>query len=75
MQLFSGFFGNNFGIGIIITTIIIRTIAWPIYAKSNDLSIKMAIAQPEIARIQAKYANRKDRESQQKNANGNSASL
>lgn len=66
MQLFSGFFGNNFGIGIIITTIIIRTIAWPIYAKSNDLSIKMAIAQPEIARIQAKYANRKDRESQQR---------
>lgn len=66
MQLFSGLLGNNFGVGIIITTIIIRTIAWPIYAKSNDLSIKMAIAQPEIARIQAKYANRKDRESQQK---------
>jgi len=66
MQLFAGLFGNNFGIGIIITTIIIRTVAWPIYAKSNDLSIKMAIAQPEIARIQAKYANRKDRESQQK---------
>lgn len=66
MQLISGWFNNNFGIGIIFTTIIIRTIAWPIYAKSNDLSIKMAVAQPDIQRIQAKYANRKDRESQQR---------
>ncbi len=66
MQFFSGITGNNFGIGIIITTIIIRTIAWPIYAKSNDLSLKMSIAQPEIQRLQAKYAGRQDRESQQK---------
>src|SRR5690554_1062800 len=66
MQLFSGLTGNNFGFGIIITTIIIRTIAWPIYAKSNDLSLKMSIAQPEIARLQAKYAGRDDMESKQR---------
>ncbi|WP_052591410.1 YidC/Oxa1 family membrane protein insertase [Paracholeplasma brassicae] len=66
MQFFSGLFNNSFAIGIIITTIIVRTIAWPIYAKSNDLSIKMAVAQPEMNRIQAKYATRKDPESQQK---------
>ncbi len=66
MQFFAGITGNNFGFGIIITTIIIRTIAWPIYAKSNDLSLKMSIAQPEIQRLQAKYAGRQDRESQQK---------
>lgn len=66
MQFFSGIAGNNFGVGIIITTIIIRTIAWPIYAKSNDLSLKMSIAQPEMQRVQAKYAGRQDRESQQK---------
>lgn len=66
MQFFAGIFNNSFAMGIIITTIIVRTIAWPIYAKSNDLSIKMAVAQPEMNRIQAKYATRKDPESQQK---------
>ncbi|MCU0104210.1 YidC/Oxa1 family membrane protein insertase [Acholeplasma vituli] len=66
MQFFGGLFNNSFAIGIIITTIIVRTIAWPIYAKSNDLSIKMAVAQPEMQRVQAKYATRKDPESQQK---------
>ena len=66
MQLIAGWFGNSFAAGIIFTTIIIRTAAWPIYAKSNDLSIKMAVAQPDIQRVQAKYANRKDRESQQR---------
>lgn len=66
MQLIAGWFNNSFAAGIIFTTIIIRTAAWPIYAKSNDLSIKMAVAQPDIQRIQAKYATRKDRESQQR---------
>lgn len=66
MQFFSALFNNSFAMGIIITTIIVRTIAWPIYAKSNDLSIKMAVAQPEMQRVQAKYATRKDPESQQK---------
>ena len=66
MQLIAGIFGNSFAAGIIFTTIIIRTAAWPIYAKSNDLSIKMSIAQPDIQRVQAKYATRKDKESQQR---------
>lgn len=66
MQFFGALFNNSFAMGIIITTIIVRTIAWPIYAKSNDLSIKMAVAQPEMQRVQAKYATRKDPESQQK---------
>ncbi len=66
MQLFSGLLNNSFAAGIIITTIIIRTLAWPIYAKSSDLSIKMAIMQPDLQRLQAKYANRKDMESQQR---------
>lgn len=66
MSFFAGILNNSFALGIIITTIIVRTIAWPIYAKSNDLSIKMAVAQPEMQRVQAKYAGRKDPESQQK---------
>ena len=58
--------GGVLGVGIILTTLMIRTIAWPVYAKTNDMSLKMTLAQPEMTRIQAKYANRKDPMSQQK---------
>lgn len=65
MNFFAALLGNNFALGILITTIIVRTLAWPIYAKSNDMSIKMNLAQPEMQRIQNKYATRKDPQSQQ----------
>lgn len=52
--------------GIVFTTIIVRTIAWPIYAKTNDMSLKMSVAQPEMEKLQLKYANRKDPQSQQR---------
>ena len=58
--------GGVLGVGIILTTLMIRTIAWPVYAKTNDMSLKMTLAQPEMTRIQTKYANRKDPISQQK---------
>ena len=57
---------GQFGWGLLFTTILVRTIAWPIYAKTNDMSLKMSFVQPEMARIQAKYANRKDPMSQQR---------
>ena len=57
---------GQFAWGLLFTTIIVRTIAWPIYAKTNDMSLKMAVAQPEITRLQEKYANRKDPQSQQR---------
>lgn len=65
MQLFAGLMGNNFALGILFTTIIIRTAAWPIYAKTNDMSLKMSLAQPEISKLQNKYALKKDPQSQQ----------
>ncbi len=65
MNFFSALFGNNFAVGILFTTIVVRTLAWPIYAKSNDMSIKMNLAQPDMQRVQAKYATRKDPQSQQ----------
>ncbi|MFA6801783.1 MAG: membrane protein insertase YidC [Acholeplasmataceae bacterium] len=65
MQLFAGIFGNSFAAGIIFTTIIVRTLAWPIYAKSNDMTMRMSLAQPDIQRIQQKYATKKDPQSQQ----------
>ena len=64
-QLFGGLFRNSFALGILFTTLIVRTLAWPIYAKSNDLSLKMNLAQPEMQRVQNKYATRKDPQSQQ----------
>lgn len=60
----SSLFGGYYIIGLIIATLIIRTLGWPIYAKTNDMSIKMKAIEPEIAKIQAKYANRKDPDSQ-----------
>ncbi|MCR5350400.1 MAG: YidC/Oxa1 family membrane protein insertase, partial [Acholeplasmatales bacterium] len=59
------FLGNSFFWGIFFTTIIVRTLAWPIYAKQNGLTYKMQQLQPEMNRIQQKYAGRQDPRSQQ----------
>lgn len=53
-------------LGLLIMTLIIRTAGWPIYAKSNDMSLKMQMAQPELTEIQDKYRNKKDQASQQR---------
>lgn len=57
--------GNSFFWGIFFTTIIVRTLAWPIYGKQNGMSLKMQLMQPEMNKLQRKYANRKDPQSQQ----------
>lgn len=57
--------GNSFFWGIFFTTIIVRTLAWPIYGKQNGMSLKMQLMQPEMAKIQRKYGARKDPQSQQ----------
>lgn len=57
---------GNYGVAIILTTLIVRTIAWPIYAKTNDMSLKMQLMQPELDKIQAKYAGKEDEQSKQK---------
>ncbi len=53
-------------LGLLIMTLVIRTLGWPIYAKTNDMTIKMQIAQPEINKVQEKYRNKKDQASQQR---------
>jgi len=57
---------GSYGLTIIFTTIIVRTLAWPIYAKTNDLSLKMKLVQPEQAKIQRKYTGKDDEISKQK---------
>lgn len=66
MGTLGGLCGNSYAWGIILTTIIVRTIAWPIYSKQNSTSLKMQLIQPEMEKIQRKYANRKDPQSQQR---------
>ena len=39
------------------------------------MSIKMALAQPEMTKLQNKYALKKDPASQQKNANGDDGNI
>jgi len=58
--------GGYYVLGIIVTTLLVRTAGWPIYAKSNDMNIKMQAMQPEQQKIQAKYAGKTDPESRQR---------
>lgn len=58
--------GNSYALGLIFTTLIVRTLAWPIYAKQNSASVKMQLIQPEMEKIQRKYAGRQDPESQRR---------
>ncbi len=56
--------GGYYIIGLLITTLLVRTLGWPIYAKSNNMTQKMAELQPELQKIQEKYAGRNDADSQ-----------
>lgn len=57
---------GHYGVVIILSTIIVRTLAWPIYAKTNDLSLKMQLVGPEQAKLEAKYEGKTDPESMQR---------
>lgn len=57
---------GNYPVTIVIATLIVRTIAWPIYAKTNDMQLKMQLVQPEMEKIQQRYAGKEDQESRQR---------
>ena len=57
---------ENIGVSIIIFTIIVYTILLPLTIKQQKFSKMQAVMQPEIQKIQKKYANKKDQVSQQK---------
>jgi YidC/Oxa1 family membrane protein insertase len=56
----------NYGIVIIIATLVVRTLAWPIYGKTNDMSLKMQLVAPEAEKIKQKYQGKDDPQSQQR---------
>lgn len=58
--------GGSYFWGLVFTTLIVRTVAWPIYSRQNSYQLKMQLLQPEQQRIQNKYRGRTDQASQQK---------
>ena len=54
---------GNYGISVIIISLIIRLIAYPVTKKTAMQSEMMKKAQPEITKLQKKYANKQDQES------------
>lgn len=53
---------NNYGLSVILIGLAIRLILMPISRKTSKQSNNMKKAQPELARIEKKYANRNDNE-------------
>jgi YidC/Oxa1 family membrane protein insertase len=62
--LFFGKLTSSFGLGLIITSVLIRLIAYPLTKKSTVQAENMKKIQPEMQKIEKKYANKdqKDRE-------------
>ncbi len=54
-------FVHNYGIAIILMTVLLRLILWPVTRKSYTSMMAMQKMQPEMARIQKLYANDKPR--------------
>ena len=57
-----GYLVNNFGVSVMLIGLAIRLILMPISRKTAKQSNNMKKAQPELARIEKKYANKNDNE-------------
>lgn len=64
LQAISSLFGGYYIIGLLIVTILIRTLMMPVYNSTNNMSLKMQLMQPELQKLEAKYQNRKDPDSE-----------
>lgn len=56
--IFIGKYCNNFGIGLILTSLLIRLIAYPLTNKTAMQSELLKKAQPELNKLEKKYANK-----------------
>lgn len=61
--------GNSYGLSIILVTLLIKLILFPISYKSLKQSENMKKAQPKISKIEKKYANKNDQESMMMKSN------
>lgn len=55
---------KSYGFALIIATILIRGIMWPFTQKAANQSENLKLAQPELDKLEKKYKNRTDQESQ-----------
>lgn len=62
----SELFGGYYWVGLVVVTLLVRTVGWPIYAKSNQMTVKMQQAQPALDAMKEKYKGRNDEASQKK---------
>lgn len=56
---------NNYGVALILFTILFRLILFPLSIKQQKSSAKMQVFQPKIAEIQKKYANNKEKQQEE----------
>ena len=61
--------GSNYGLAIIITTLLIKLILFPLTYKSIKQSENMKKAQPKLSRIEKKYADKTDQQSMMMKSN------
>ncbi len=57
---------NNFGLAILILTVIMRALLFPLSIIQNRQTVKMRTLQPQMRVLQKKYADKKDPESRRK---------
>lgn len=57
-------FGGYYIVGLLIVTILIRTAMMPVYNSTSNMQLKQNLMQPELQKLEAKYANRQDPDSQ-----------
>ena len=50
---------GNYGISLIVVTVIVKLCLYPVYAKSIKSTMRMTEVQPKMQEIQQKYANDK----------------
>lgn len=57
--------GGHYVVGLVVITVLIRVLGWPIYAKSNSTQMALQMAQPELEKVKEKYQGKTDQKSQQ----------
>ena len=66
MYYISNLAGGYYWVGLLVMTLLVRSVGWPIYSKSNAMTTNMQQAQPELNKVQEKYKGRTDEVSQKK---------
>ncbi len=62
----TGLVGGRYWLALLIFTLVLRTIGWPIYAKSNSFTSNMSKLQPEMEKLNKKYEGKTDQNSKMK---------